>query len=107
MPYDEEREPMVCRQLLRKLHKSESGATIVEFAVVAGVFFFMMLSIIEYGLMMMTKVAIESAAQTVSRASSVNSYPGCSSNRLCVVRAVLKKNTANLINPNYVQVTAS
>ena len=95
--------------LLRRLRESESGATIVEFALVSGVFFLMMCALIEYGMIMMTKIAIESTTQEVSRSNGVNPViAGCAPNdRVCLVNKLLQQKTFGLINPAYVQVTST
>ena len=92
--------------ILRRLRRTEEGATAVEFAIVAPVFFMMMFGIIEYGLILMTKIAIESATQQVSRSAGVNkAVTGCS-DRACQVRVLVQDKTFGLVNKNYVQVNS-
>jgi Flp pilus assembly protein TadG len=49
------------------LHKEESGSTMAEFAVVAGVFFMMILAIIEFGRLLYTHNALTDAARRGAR----------------------------------------
>ena len=52
---------------LRRIVKSESGATAVEFAMVAGPFFFVLGCICETGLMLFTEYALQNATQEAAR----------------------------------------
>ncbi len=92
--------------LLCKLRREQTGATAIEFAVVSGVFFLLLFGIIEFGLIMMTQVAVESATQQVSRSSGIGATtPGCA-DRACSVRAAIAQKTLGLINPESVSVSA-
>jgi hypothetical protein len=91
---------------LRRFRNDQAGATIVEFAVVSLVFFSMMFATIEYGLIMLTKIAIESATQQVSRSAGVNKAVGGCIDRACQVTRLVQDKTLGLINANYVNVTS-
>ena len=92
---------------VRRFLRDIKGETILEFAIVASVFFTMMLAVIEYGLIMMTKIAIESATEQVSRESGINaSYPGCST-RSCVLISLIHDKTLGLINPNNINISSA
>jgi Flp pilus assembly protein TadG len=54
-------------RLLRRFSKSQSGATAVEFALVAGPFFFVLACICETGLMLFTEYVLQNAVQEASR----------------------------------------
>ena len=98
---------MACSTLLRRFLKAESGATLIEFAVVSVAFFTLMCGIIEYGLIMMTKIAIESATEQVARTSSINSTggTGCAT-RACVIQTLIAQDTLGIINPANVLITS-
>ncbi len=98
---------MAASKLMHRFRADESGATIIEFSVVSVVFFLIMFAIIEYGLIMMTKIAIESVAQEISRSNQVNNDPACAGDRKCLVEKLLKEKTLGLVNPEYVQVTST
>lgn len=96
--------------LLKKFLHSEDGATIVEFAVVSGIFFTMLLAVIEFGLFTMTQVALESAVTQAGRATSIGkttvgtqAYP----DRATAVTALIQQKTSALINPTSVIISAS
>ncbi len=84
----------------RVFGKDSGGATAIEFAVLAVPFFLLFMGIIEYGLFMMTKVAVESATAQAGRAGSLG---GC--NVSCVQTLIANK-TSNLINASNIVVTA-
>lgn len=104
---------MLNPRLIRRFRADENGTTIIEFAVVGGLFFMMMVAIIEFGLIMMTKIAIEGVAQQISRSSGVNpATAGCTSGseadkRVCLITKLLTTKTNGLINPSYVLVTST
>lgn len=94
-------------QPIRRLCRNEKGATAVEFAIVAGAFFMLMFAIIEYGLIMFSRVIIESAIQQAGRSASIGEIvPGCS-DRACSVKALVTKKTFGLIDNQSVFVTAT
>jgi hypothetical protein len=93
---------------MKAAHRDVSGGTAIEFAIVAGIFFTLMFGIIEYGMIMLTKVAIESATVQVGRASSLgNVGAGCAAgDRVCEVKRVVIEKTQGLIDPESVNVSA-
>lgn len=52
---------------LKRLHRSDSGATAVEFALVAGPFFYVLGCICETGLMLFTEYVIQNSVQEAAR----------------------------------------
>lgn len=97
---------------IRLICDDRSGATAIEFAVVSGVFFMMMFGIIEYGMIMLTKVAIESATNQVGRSASIGSVAaGCANPnsllaRVCTIKQIVDTKAAGLVDPQSVSVTA-
>jgi len=55
------------RRVLRRFGESQSGAAAVEFALVAGPFFFVLGTIAETGLMLFTEYAIQNSVQGAAR----------------------------------------
>jgi hypothetical protein len=105
---------MARKILLRSLTRNDSGATAVEFALVSGVFFFLLFGIIEMGLYMMTSVALEAIVAQAGRATSITSgtstATGCSTgDRVCVMEAFITQRAQGLINysPNGFSVVAT
>jgi hypothetical protein len=90
---------------LHRLLRDERGSTIVEFAVVSVVIIMIMCAIIEYGLIQMTKIAIENATQQVARSSAINTATsGC--DRVCQITALVQQNTHGIINAQNIVVTS-
>jgi hypothetical protein len=92
---------------IRLICDDRSGATAIEFAVVSGVFFMMMFGIIEYGMIMLTKVAIESATNQVGRSASIGSVATGCADRVCSIKKLIADKTAGLVNPQSVLVTSA
>ena len=97
---------MTSLKMLHRLGRDQAGAALIEFVVVAVVFFSMMFAIIEYGMIMLTKIAIESATQQVSRSSGVNKSVGGCLDRACQVKKLVQDKTLGLISPQYVNITS-
>ncbi|MBN8544151.1 MAG: pilus assembly protein [Alphaproteobacteria bacterium] len=89
---------------LRRL--DNAGATIVEFALVAPVFFLLLMAIIEFGLIGFHQVAIESAVAATAREASLGkAAPG--GDRVEYVRTHLRQKLRGLINSSQLQISAS
>lgn len=93
--------------ILRRLTRDNRGATAVEFAVVSGVFFMLMFGIIEYGMIMLTKVAIESATNQVGRTASLGNVCGGCVDRVDSIRQSIAQKTIGLVDPQSVVVTSA
>ncbi len=99
--------------ILQRLRRHEEGATAVEFAIVAVMFFTLMFGIIEYGMIMFTKVALESAVVQASRSASLGTVvAGCENTdstaaRICTVRRLVEDNTLGFVRRDAVEVTAN
>jgi hypothetical protein len=93
-------------RIFRRLMRDHAGAVLIEVVVVAFVFFSMTFAIIEYGMIMLTKIAIESATQQVSRSSGVNKAVGGCTDRACQVSKLVQDKTLGLISPQYVNITS-
>ncbi len=89
--------------------RDQRGATILEFAVVAPVFFFIIMGILEFGLFMFHKVVIESITMQVSREASLTRTSGsgaCSgtTDRYAYIRCYVREKAGYLINGEQVEV---
>lgn len=94
--------------IFARFRRDQEGATIIEFALVATIFFTLMLGVIEYGMIMFTKVAIESATQQSGRTAAIgtgNNNKAC--DRVCVIRNMVSDKTMGLVSPESVFVTAT
>lgn len=94
---------------IRPFIRDQRGASIVEFAVVAPVFFMLILGILEFGLFMFHKVVIESITMQVGREASLNTssgYSGCTggNDRYAYIRCYVREKSAFLINGDQTQV---
>ena len=92
--------------------RDRSGATLVEFAIIAPIFFLMLFSIIEYGLVMFSSVVIESAVMHASRVVSIGADSGSgacanSPNRVENVKCIVRQKTSGLIHADSVLFVAN
>lgn len=94
----------------RALLRDREGATIVEFALVAPAFFFLLFCIVEFGLIQFSKVALESATAQVARDATLgkSSDSECSSStdRASYIRCLFEHRTSGLINSENIYITA-
>ncbi len=93
--------------LLVRTKRDERGATAVEFALVAGAFFMLLLGVIEFGLVMFSKVAIESALQQSARDVGIGRQVAGCSDRACSIMRLVEQRTASLPKSQSVKVTAT
>lgn len=78
--------------------RSANGQTMVEFAMVAPLFFLLIFGIIEYGRLFFTQMELEEAVQEAGRyASTGNSEGGLT--RLASIEAVLQQDAVNINVP--------
>ncbi|MFZ4541199.1 MAG: TadE/TadG family type IV pilus assembly protein [Rickettsiales bacterium] len=93
------------RSPLIRFKCNREGAAAVEFALVAGAFFILMMGVIEYGMIMFTKVAIESATMQVARTAGIGTTSsGC--DRVCTIKNTIATKTMGLVSPQSVIVTS-
>jgi Flp pilus assembly pilin Flp len=93
------------RSTFNRFLRDDSGATAIEFSIVAGMFFLLMLGVIEFGLFMMTQVAIESATTQAGRATAIGVATG--GDRVAAVTSLIRQRTAGLINRDAIIISAS
>lgn len=60
------------RRNLSKFNKGEQGSTVVEFAMVAGLFFMVLIGVIEFGRLLYTHNALTDAARRGARYASIH-----------------------------------
>ena len=95
------------RTVFRRLAKNEEGATIVEFAVVAPVFFLLLMGIIEFGLIGFHSVALDAAVAQTSRQASLGNVPSGFPDRVSYVQSELRDRTQGLINSDSIVISAN
>ena len=88
----------------RALWKQREGATIIEFAIVAPILFFMIFALLEFGLILFSMVVIESATATVSRVARTG-FDGGAANREQFIRQLIDRKSAGLINASRIIIT--
>jgi hypothetical protein len=88
-------------RIIRQTGRDSRGAALIEFALVAPLFFFFMLCLIEIGLLLFSQVALESATMAVSRSSSICNKAG---NCAQMIRDQIYERTHGLINGDQVVV---
>lgn len=91
------------RAPIKQILRNEKGSTIIEFAIVAPIFFLLMMGIIEFGLYMMTSIALESAVGQAGRVASLNAGAGDVASR---VMTTIRQKTASFPRPSTVDVRA-
>lgn len=102
------------RPVFSGLFRSNDGATIIEFAVVAPVFFLIMFGMMEFGLYMYHKITVERIAVDVSRISSIQKISDSScptdtskttkERQIDYIICVVKEKSSALINGDRTQV---
>lgn len=89
--------------------RHELGATAVEFAIMANVFFLLSMGIMEFGIINYMKVATQSVALNTARYASIgNTSPGC--DIACMVKNYVQQSTKGFIYNSagkYVNVVAT
>jgi hypothetical protein len=76
---------------MKKWRLGQSGATIIEFALVAPIFFLLLLGIIEFGLIGFSQVAIESAVAGTAREASLGKVASGGTREDYIVTHIRKK----------------
>lgn len=95
------------RKLLNFIYKND-GATIIEFAVVAPLFFLLVFALVEFGMILYSKVIIEGIALEVTRTASLgkpnDAQCSNSKSREDYIKCFVKYKSAVLINGDKTQV---
>lgn len=94
------------RQRFVTLRRDEEGATIIEFAIVAPVFFVLMLGVIEFGLIGFHQMALDSAVAATARQASLG-ISGSAPDRATYVRQEIASKMTGLINSSQLTVAAN
>jgi Flp pilus assembly protein TadG len=90
---------------IREFIRNEEATTIIEFALVAPIFFMLMFTMIEFGMIRFSQVAIEAALSQASRTASIGaSTGGC--DRVCTVQRAVQRRTMGLINASAISVAS-
>jgi Flp pilus assembly protein TadG len=100
---------------LRDFRQDQSGAAIVEFALVATVFFMLLLGIVEFGLFMFHKVALESIMMQAGREATLGKTRNTGNNSPCnntgtrveFIKCEVLRKAEGLINPNEVVINVN
>lgn len=99
------------RHFLNHFARNRDGATIVEFAIVAPVFFLLMLGIVEFGLIGFSNMALEAATSQVARDASIGktSSGACTAatDTVGYAQCAIRERTNGLINHDQIIITAN
>lgn len=94
----------------RSLFFSNKGSAVIEFAIIAPVFFLIFFAVTEFGLFMYHKIIIERIAVDVSRAASIGKtvdsscpFSTTGNNQLLYLNCVIKNGASALIDRNNVR----
>lgn len=88
----------------QSLRRNQQGVAAIEFAIVAPVFFFILFSIIELGLVMFSATVIESATSSTSRSSRLGS-DGAAGDRVSYIREQIRTLSLGLIDADRILIT--
>lgn len=77
--------------------RCESGGHAIEFALVAPLLIFLVMALLELGLLLFTQVAVESAVGNVARSNTIGNTGGFP-DRVSYIKAELARQTSGLIN---------
>ncbi len=86
--------------------KRRDGATAIEFALIAPIFFLIVLGLMEVGLFMYTSVAVESIVARSGREASIGNLVGGAGSRSDQVQEMIRQSTRQLIGGQMTQVNA-
>jgi len=91
---------------MKNFRSDQSGATIIEFALVAPVFFLIMFAVMEFGMVGMTQVAIESAVSATAREASIGKA-ATGGDRVQYVRTHIKEKLENILDADRLVISAN
>jgi Flp pilus assembly pilin Flp len=83
-------------EILRKFTSRQEGATLIEYAAIAPVLILLTMAIIEFGLMLFTELALESAVTRVSRTVTIGDTGGAP-DRVTYIKGQLLEETEALM----------
>lgn len=98
---------MMQRRAVNTILQECKGTTIIEFAVVAPVFFLLFFAVLELGLLTFTQIALETAVAQTGRDVSISSTKAVGFDRLGAFSALLKQKTQGLINSENLAISAN
>lgn len=87
------------RDFTARFTADTAGASAIEFGLVALPLIFLVMAIIEFGLMMFTQMAVEAAVGNVARTTTIGNSTGYP-DRVSYIKAELRRQTEGLINGN-------
>jgi Flp pilus assembly protein TadG len=90
---------------MKRFFQQQSGATIIEFAVVAPVIFLLLMGLIEFGRIGFTQVAIESATASAARQASIGR--AISGDRVQYVREAIRTKLAGALDVDQLVITSN
>lgn len=94
------------RRTLTRFLADERGAHAVEFALIAFPLFLLVMGIIEFGLLMFTQMAVESALTNVARTTTIGNTGGYP-DRVSYIEAELRRQTEGLIHGEDIIISSS
>lgn len=90
---------------MKRILQQQSGATIIEFAVVAPVIFLLLMGLIEFGRISFTRVAIESATASAAREASIGK--NISGDRVQYVQQAIRDKLASALDVGRLIISAN
>tara|TARA_B100001123_G_scaffold212471_2_gene239944 strand:+ start:2684 stop:3268 length:585 start_codon:yes stop_codon:yes gene_type:complete len=92
---------------INQFRRCDDGSAVIEFAIVAPLLFYIMLAIVEFGLLTFSMVVVESATNSSARYIRTGYNPGASAGLSLqdFVREDIKERTSGLINADRVFIT--
>lgn len=91
---------------LRRFRKDTSGANAVEFGIIAGVLTFIIMGVVELGLMMGAQGTLDNVAFTASRVGKTG-YSASGSTQAKTITAAVQKAASDYIDHNKIRITST
>ncbi len=90
---------------LQQFRKEHRGATMLEFALIAPIYLFTILGIIELGIVMLTAVILEGAVGNAARVN-ITGVSGAEETRAELLQRIVNEDSVGLLKPEKLLITA-
>lgn len=95
---------MIIFRAMQRLHRDRRGAAAIEYAIVSPVFLFLLFSIIEMGMIMLSATAIESATSIAARTARIGDDGG-TGDLVSFIREEVRARSWGMVNADKILIT--
>ncbi len=95
---------MIIFRAMQRLHRDRRGAAAIEYAIVSPVFLFLLFSIIEMGMIMLSATAIESATSIAARTARIGDDGG-TGDLVGFIREEVRARSWGMVNADKILIT--